>query len=176
MEDDYEVLKNYFIDKEKDNLQFQEEFEFIKSKNESLLKSRNNLPNKIESASLNNLTTNCQENKLNLSEENFDVVHQISNLEPFPNPINVEVSPILANKKPNIFKIPNLKSTLFRKEKEREILESEKNIRSKSEISIRGDNTSPRVEIGLNMSGNYTENPIINLTNFGNTSISRVSI
>jgi hypothetical protein len=173
MEEDYEILKKYFIEKEKENIQLKEELESIKSKNEGIIKSRNNFRENVESGSfINNLTTNCQENKLNMSEENIEGVQgtQVLNQESNSNPINFQTSPILAEKKLNNIPIPNLKSTIFKRE-----IESDTKIRSKSEISIRKESSSPPAEVVLNISGNLTENQVVNISNIGNTSRSKVS-
>lgn len=167
MEEDYEVLKKFFIEKEKENLQLKEELESIKSKNDVCLKSRNNNHNNQETASMNILTTNCQENKLNISEENYE-----GGL-PNHSPDGLEISPLITGRKPSFLHVPNLKSIIFKREKEE--LKSEKKLQSKSEIIYRNDNTTtPQNECALNMSGNFTENPIVNISNVANTSRSKV--
>ncbi len=87
MEGEYEILKKYFIDKEKENIQLKEELELMKLKvepksNSIKLKNifSNNFSNNTNKTATNtnqdtpshgDLTTNFQDNKLCLSDDNM---------------------------------------------------------------------------------------------------------
>lgn len=158
MEGEYEILKKYFIDKEKENIQLKEELEMLKNKKHKRRSnisfkngtshSTHNLASKIVTSSIvetnsnANITTNFQENKMFASTESKDL-----NLNEINSPVQkFKVKKELDADKNTIPRL-SLQSTKFPK--------SEK----KSKIEINPEITA----------FNSPENSILNDQNFSNT-------